>query len=171
MRDVFVVDFEYIRSRGAHGHHHYGAFDAFVGCDREIWLGDDGSGLIRESAGPVSFFTAAGRTQWEAVGSPQLEHGPSIHLFAPGCLGGSRMRRARFEGDRGGLTAALERHLSTLHDVQELLGEAVVNANFCETVHEIACRLPDVEIVPELTDQLGRSVEGSPASRPASGSS
>jgi hypothetical protein len=158
--DEGVVDFEYIRSRGAHGHHRYGSFDAFVGSEREIWIGSDGSGLIRETSGPVSFFTEAGRAQWEAAGSLELEHGPSIDLFAPGCLGGSRMRRARLDRDLDGLEAALKKHATSLHDVQELLGEAVVGADFCQTVYDIACQLPDVEIVPELTDQLGRVGRG-----------
>jgi hypothetical protein len=92
-----VVDFEYTRSTGAHGHQHVGVFDAFVGSQREIWVGSDGSGLIRESSGPVSFFTGAGRARWDAAGSPALEHGSSIGLFAPGCLGGGRMRRAWLE--------------------------------------------------------------------------
>ncbi len=78
-------NFEYIRSCGAHGHHAMGSFDAFVGSQREIWVSDDGSGLIREIAGPVSFFTDEGRAQWQAAGSPSLEYGPSIDLFAAGC--------------------------------------------------------------------------------------
>ena len=155
-----VVDFEYTRSQGAHGHHRVGVFDAFVGSDREIWIGSDGSGLIRETSGPVRFFTEAGRAEWEAAGSPRLEHGPAIDLFAPGCLGGSRTRRARLERDPEGLTAALKKHVRTLHDVQELLGEADAEVAFCETVYSVACQLPGVEVVPELSDQLGRVGRG-----------
>ena len=158
--DRAVVDFEYTRSDGGHGHHRVGVFDAFVGSSREIWIGSDGSGLIRESSGPVSFFTEAGRVEWEAAGSPRLEHGPGVDLFAPGCLGGSRMRRNRLERDPEGLTAALKKHVHSLHDVQELLGEAAVEAAFCETVYSVACRLPDVKVVPELADQLGRVGRG-----------
>ncbi len=155
-----MVDFEYTRSQSAHGHHNVGVFDAFVGSQREIWVGSDGSGLIRESSGPVSFFTKSGRAEWEAAGSPVLAHGPSIDLFAPGCLGGSRMRRARLQRDPDGLKAAMKRRLGTLHDVQELLGEAVADAEFCETVYGVARELPGVEVVPELADQLGRVGRG-----------
>ena len=155
-----MVDFEYTRSQGAHGHHRVGIFDAFVGSKREIWIGSDGSGLIRETSGPVSFFTEAGRAEWEAAGSPGLEHGPGIDLFAPGCLGGGRMRRARLERDPEGLTAALKKYMRTLHDVQELLGEAAVEAAFCETVYSVASQLPDVEVVPVTSDQLGRVGRG-----------
>jgi hypothetical protein len=155
-----VVDFEYIRSQGAHGHHRVGVFDAFVGSIREIWVGSDASGLIRGAGGPVSFFTGAGRAEWEAAGSPALEYGPSVDLFAPGCLGGSRMRRAWLERDPDGLTAAVNKRVRTLHDVQELLGEAVVEAEFCEMVYRVACDLADVEVVPELSDQVGRVGRG-----------
>jgi hypothetical protein len=59
--DVALPDYEYIQSSGAHGHHAVGVFDAFVGSQREIWMGSDGSGLIREASGPASFFTEEGR--------------------------------------------------------------------------------------------------------------
>jgi hypothetical protein len=155
-----VVDFEYTRSQGAHAHHRVGVFDAFVGSQREIWVGSDGSGLIRESSGPISFFTEAGRAKWQAAGCPALEHGPSVDLFAPGCLGGSRAMRARLERDPDGLTAALKRQTRALHDVQALLGEAVADAAFCGSVYAVATELPGVEVLPELDDQLGRSGRG-----------
>jgi hypothetical protein len=158
--DIGVVDFEYTRSRGAHGIHWVGAFDAFLGSQREIWVGSDGCGLVRESRGPVSFFTDAGRTAWQAAGSPALEHGPSIELFAPGCLGGSRRRRARLEHEPDRLRTTLESSTGALLGVSELLGEAVVDAEFCEEVYSVAAALPDVEIIPELADQLGRVGRG-----------
>jgi hypothetical protein len=72
-----VVDYVYVESRGAHGHHAVGSFDALVGTHREIWIGSDCSGLIRETSGPVSFFTADGEARWRAGYfndlEPQLE--------------------------------------------------------------------------------------------------
>ena len=105
-----MIDFEYIRSVSAHGVHVHGGWNAFVGIDREIWLGSDGSGAIRESGGPVEFFTEEGRARWEAAGAPELAHGPSLHLFAPACLGGSRARRARLSNEAGALRRELDRH-------------------------------------------------------------
>jgi hypothetical protein len=151
-----VGGFEYIRSCGAHGHHVMGSFDAFVGSQREIWVGDDGSGLIRESGGPVSFFTDEGRARWRAAGSPSLEYGPSIDLFAPGCLGGSRARRARLRRDPEGLQAALIKYVTHLHGVKELVGEGVVAADVSMAAYDVATRLQGVEVVHELVDQLGR---------------
>jgi hypothetical protein len=159
--DIGLVDYEYTQCSGAHGHHAVGAFDAFVGSDREIWIGGDGSGLIREASGPASFFTEEGRGRWEAAGSPKLTHGPSIDLFAPGCLPGARAWRARVVRHPGGLDAGLSaRGPLTLHGVQELLGEAVVEPEFCRAVYEIARRLPGVEVIDRICDQLGRAGHG-----------
>lgn len=156
-----AVDFVYVESRGAHGHHRVGVFDAFVGSHREIWVGSDGSGLIRETSGPVSFFTEAGKLKWEAAGSPELAHGPSLDLFAPGCLGLSRVRLARLQRDPDGLEAALgARSPLTLHTVQELLGEALVEPDFCPALYRIAQRLPGVEVMDGVPDQLGRIGHG-----------
>src|ERR1700684_1228159 len=156
-------DFEYIRSCGAHGHHAHralGSFDAFVASQREIWVGEDRSGMIRGSSGQVSFFTDEGRAQWQAAGSPSLEHGPGISLFAPGCLGGSRARRGRLARDPDGPQAALTKYTRSLHEVQELLGEGVVAADLCRATYDAASRLPGVEVVPELGDELGRVGQG-----------
>ena len=152
---VCVGDFEYIRSCGAHGHHAMGSFDAFVGSQREIWVSDDGSGLIRETGGPVSFFTGEGGAQWQAAGSPSLEYGPSIDLFAPGCLGGSGAHHARLRRDPEGLQAALRKYATDLHEVQELLGEGVVAADLSRAAYDAASRLPGVAVVHELVDQVG----------------
>lgn len=56
----------------------------------------------------------------------------------------------------GGRQAALEKHVSSLHQVHELLGEAVVQPGFCQAVWEIANRLEGVEVISQLADQLGR---------------
>ncbi|HUA45512.1 MAG TPA: hypothetical protein VMA77_09815 [Solirubrobacteraceae bacterium] len=156
-----LVDYEYVQSQGAHGHHAVGAFDAFVGSQREIWIGSDGSGLIRESSGPVSFFTVKGREDWKGAGSPALAHAAGIDLFAPGCLPGSRARRARLPSDPDGIEAALSaRSPLTLHTVQELLGEAVVAPDFCRAMYRIARGLSGVEVLNETMDQLGRYGHG-----------
>jgi hypothetical protein len=159
--DVGLVDYEYTQSSGAHGHHAVGVFDAFVGSQREIWIGSDGSGLIRSTSGPASFFTDEDRARWEAAGSLKLTHGPSIDLFAPGCLPGARAWRTRLGRHPDGLEAGLSsRQPLTLHTVQELLGEAVVEPEFCRAVYEIARRLPGIEVMHSISDQLGRAGHG-----------
>jgi hypothetical protein len=159
--EVDAVDYEYIQSQGAHGVHGHDLFDAFVGSQREVWFGSDGSGLIRSTSGPANFFTEEARARWEAAGSPRLTHGPSIDLCAPGCMPGPRARRARLARHRDGLEAALSsRQPLTLHTVQELLGEALVEPEFCWDVYEIARRLPGVEVLDSIADQLGRPGHG-----------
>jgi hypothetical protein len=135
---IEAVDYEYVQSCGAHGVHAHGQFDAFVGSQREIWIGSDGSGLIRGTSGPASFFTEDGRARWEAADSRELTHGPSVDLFAPGCLPGSRARRARLQRHPDGRKAALSaRSPLTLHTVQELLGEALVRAKSTSLAHRV----------------------------------
>jgi hypothetical protein len=155
-----MTSFEYIRSRGAHGHHAHGQFDALVGSNREIWVGDDGSGMIRSTSGPATFFTDEGRSAWEAAGSPQLEGGPSIDLFAPDCLGGSQARRASLTRDPDGPDAGLTEYVKRLHDVQELLGEGVVSADLCAAAYRVASQLPGVAAIDQLNDELGRAGRG-----------
>ena len=141
---IEAVDYEYVQSCGAHGVHAHGQFDAFVGSQREIWIGSDGSGLIRGTSGPASFFTEDGRARWEAADSRELTHGPSVDLFAPGCLPGSRARRARLQRHPDGRKAALSaRSPLTLHTVQELLEEALVRAKEHQSCSPSAgCRFP-----------------------------
>ena len=159
--EVDAVDYEYIKSRGAHGVHAHHLFDAFVGSEREIWFGSDGSGLIRESSGPASFFTDDGHARWQAAGSPTLTHAKSIDLYAPGCLPGPCAWRARVNDHPDGLEAGLKaRSPLSLRTVQELLGEAVVEPEFCQAVYEMARRLPGVEMLGAISDQLGRAGYG-----------
>ena len=68
--------------------------------------------------------------------------------------------RARSERDPDALKAAVKRQTRALHDVQELLGEAAPDAASCETAYRVARELPDVEVIPELADQLGRVGRG-----------
>jgi hypothetical protein len=155
------VDFVYVKSCGAHGHHAAGVFDAFVGSRREIWVGGDCSGLIRESAGPVSFFTETGRAQWQAAGSPELTHGPSLELFAPGCLGSSRARLATLLTDPTALRLALAaRSPVTLKLVYHLLGEMLMSGEFCRALHAVAAGVNGVDVLPAVSDQLGREGHG-----------
>lgn len=160
--DQSGVDFVYVKSMGAHGIHHVGVFEAHVGSQREIWIGGDGSGMIRESRGPVSFYTEAGRARWEAAGSPQLDHGPGTEMFAPGCLGTRRAWQEKLPSDPDALRAALakKRWSLTLKSVSELVGEALYPPGFCRAAYEVIRRLPDVETLPAVSDQLGRSGHG-----------
>jgi hypothetical protein len=159
--DPADVDYVYIQSRGAHGHFAVGVFEALVGSQREIWIGSDGSGMIKETRGPVSFFAEAGRARWEASGSPDLASGPSVDLCSPGCLGGSRARLAKLPSDWAALESALaERQEITFHVLRGLLGEMLVPAEFCRAAYSVAARLPGVHLLDSVRDQLGRPGHG-----------
>jgi len=54
---------------------------------RQIWIGADGSGLLRESSGPVTFTSAADRTACRNLPSSALQASPPANTwFAPQCL-------------------------------------------------------------------------------------
>jgi hypothetical protein len=151
-----VVDYVYVESRGAHGHHAVGSFDAFVEKRREIWIGSDCSGMIRETSGPVSFFTPDGEARWRAAGSPDLE-GSGLDLFAPGCIGAPRSELAQLPLDPTRLAGELSRRVPlTLRRVYNLLGESLVDRALCQAFYDVASRLDGVEVLGETTDQTGR---------------
>lgn len=155
------MDYVYVESRGAHGVHAHNLYDVHLGSQREIWIGSDGSGMIREARGPLTFYTEAGRAAWEAAGSPDLTHGLVVELYAPDCLGLSRRRWARLPTDPKALGAALAtRAPITLRDIYELLGEALVTPERCCALYDIATHLPGVELLDAVSDQLGRPGHG-----------
>ena len=86
-----------------------------------------------------------------------------------GTRGGHRSVRARVSWRKPASTripknlelrSALNDRLASLHDVQELLGEAVVTPDFVRESYEVARRLPGVEDVGALSDQIGRVGRG-----------
>lgn len=152
------VDYVYVRSQGAHGWHLVGRFEAFVGSAREIWIGSDGSGAIREASGPVSFFTDDGQARWEAAGSPELARGPVVEFYGPGELSD---RTRRLPSDPDALAAALAAGPPfTLKAAYHLLGETFVSAEFTRVVFDVAMAVEAVETLDVVTDQLGRRGHG-----------
>jgi hypothetical protein len=82
-------------------------------------------------------------------------------LFAPGCLSGSRARRARLPRDLDALEAALNEHSPlSLQTVEQLLSEAVVEPEFCRALYRVAQRLARVEVIDAIVDQHGRAGQG-----------
>jgi hypothetical protein len=155
-----MTGFEYIRSRGAHKHHASGRYDALVESRREIWIGEDYSGVIRESVGPLSFFTDAGRAEWNKAGRPSPKQTPSVLVFAPGCLRGSLARRNQLSRAPEGLSAAMSEYATRLNEIQELLGEGVPDEEVCQAAYNAARGLPGVEEINPLEDQAGRVGRG-----------
>jgi hypothetical protein len=121
----------------------HGQYDVFRPVHRWIWVGADGSGLIRETAGPYSFYTPEGKVRWEAAGSPPLREGLSDDVFAPGGLRGTASRLEAGRDDPATAPSLLKaRPPRSLHDVSELLGETILPTDIREAVHGVASRLP-----------------------------
>jgi hypothetical protein len=155
------LDFVMVESSGGHGVHSYGQYDVFRPVRRQIWVGADGSGTIREIAGPYSFFTPEGEARWEVAGRPTLRDGLSVDVFGPGELRGTASRLAAARNDPEATWSVVNaRPVRSLHDVSELLGETIVPADLRRSVFEAASALPGVEIISALRDQLGRSGQG-----------
>ena len=156
-----ALDYVMVESRGGHSVHSYGQYDVFRPVRRWIWVGADASGLIREIPGPYSFYTPAGKARWEAAGSPPLREGLSDAVFGPGGLRGTASRLAAGRDDPATASAVFDaRPLRSLHDVSELLGETIVPADVRQAAYRIASRLPGVETLTAVTDQLDRRGHG-----------
>ena len=102
-----TLDYLMVESRGGHGEHSYGQYDVFRPLHRWIWVGADASGLIREIAGPYSFYTPAGKARWEAAGSPPLREGLHDDVFRPGRLRGTASQLAARRDDPAAAPAVL----------------------------------------------------------------
>lgn len=156
-----ALDYVMVESRGGHGVHSHGQYDVFRPVHRWIWVGADGSGLIREIAGPYSFYTPEGKVRWEAAGSPALREGLSDDVFGPGELRGTASRLAAGRDDPATASALLKaRPPRSLHDVSELLGETILPTDIREAAYGIASRLSGVELLSAVSDQLGRPGRG-----------
>jgi hypothetical protein len=108
--DDLTIGYEHIRSRGAHGITVNNVYERLVEADREIWLGKDGSGLIKTTPIRWSFFLDEQRARWEAAGHPaNVESSqPSYFPFGPGGLSNSHARLSKLPTDPGELAASLE---------------------------------------------------------------
>jgi hypothetical protein len=154
------VDFVYVSSRGAYRVFAGNRFEALVGSAREIWIGSDGSGMIKEARGPVNFFTQEQRARWEADDRRYMP-GEGVDVFGPGGLSGSRAQLAKLPSDPDALASVLtERGPLTLRHVRGLLGEVLVSREFCSALYTVAKQLPDVRVLDRVSDQLGRTGHG-----------
>lgn len=150
-----------VESRGGHGVHVYGQYDVHRPVHRWLWVAADGSGLIREIAGPFRFYTPEGKARWQAAGSPALREGQSDDVFRPGELRGTASRLIAGRHDPATAWAVLKaRSPVSLHDVSALLGETILRTAVRQATYEAAERLPGVERVAAISDQLGRAGHG-----------
>ena len=161
--DNVSLSFEYIESRGAHGEFGNGVFDRLVEARREIWIGSDGSGLIKSARIGWSFFTDEQRTRRESAAYPEAveDLSSTMDLFAPGCLSGHHATLATLPTDPVELSSALAaRRKLNVHRIGELIGEALVAFELREALYQAAAELPGADAVASARDELGRSGPG-----------
>jgi hypothetical protein len=152
-------DYEYIDSFACYGEFGNGVFDRMAESRREVWFGDDGSGLIRSRRIRSVFFTDEQRLRWENMPNRSAREAiqPSLDLFAAGCFHGPRKRLSRLPTDRAELTDHLRsRRQLTLHAIHQLLGEALVPSQLRQVLFDLAADLPDAWMLEDAADQLGR---------------
>jgi hypothetical protein len=150
-----------VESLGGHGVHAHGQYDAFRPVHRWLYVAADGSALIREIAGPYSFFTPDGKARWEAAGSPLLREGLNDDVYGPGRFSGTQSRLVAGRHDPATASALLAaRPPRTLKAFDALLGETILPADVRQTCYELAGQLPGVETLTMVSDQLGRPGRG-----------
>lgn len=152
--------YAHIASRGAHGEIGNGVYERLVEARREVWIGEDRSGLIRSARLGWSFFTEQQRERWRsALAQEQRESlGVSMDLFAPRCLAGLSEFVAALPHDPVELAAALDatRGLD-MHTIRELMGEVLVPEQRRRELYAVAAALPGAQASAAGEDQLGRA--------------
>jgi len=133
---------------------------------REIWIGTDGSGRIRETPGEVKFLSPTDEQAWIAAGSPSLSDEPGAvtdETFAPGEL--SFLDTSALPDDPEALLDLIERReivggpegdWETFTIVGDLLRETWATPAVRGALYEVAADLPGVEFVGRTRDGQGR---------------
>lgn len=143
---VMARDYEYIDSLACYGEFGNNVFDRLAASRREVWFGDDGSGLIRSQHIRSRFFTDQQRLRWESLPTRRAREavGPSLDLFAAGCFHGPRRELSHLPSDRAELESYLQsRRQLTLHGIHQLIGEALVPTAQRHLLFDLATELPD----------------------------
>ncbi|NOY54589.1 MAG: hypothetical protein GXP34_01235, partial [Actinobacteria bacterium] len=136
------------------------AYAALVSVTHETWIATDGSGRVRVQYGALRFPTAADQTAWEADGRPVLTR----NIDDTAGPGGLAEDPSQVPADPDALQAYfLERANSQYPASAELLEQI---ANFLATApatpqqraaaYRVAAKIPNIELVGDVTDTLGR---------------
>jgi hypothetical protein len=152
-------DYEFIDSFACYGESGNNVFDRMAESRREVWFGDDGSGLIRSQRIRSFFFTDEQRLRWENTPNRSAREAiaPSLDLFAAGCFHGPRRQLLRLPKDHAELTEHLRtRRQLTLHSIHQLIGEALVPSELRQVFFDLAAALPGSSILKDTKDHLGR---------------
>lgn len=131
---------------------------------RESWIGTDGSGRIREMAGPVTFLSDLDQAAWVAAGSPDLgDRGVTDESYPAGGL--YYLDTSRLPADPQALRDLIEQRKivggpkgdwETFSIVGDLLRETSIPPAVRGALYEVAADLPGVELVGKVADASGR---------------
>jgi hypothetical protein len=151
-------------------------YDVLVRTTREIWVGPDGSGRIRQVSEPGGFPTAGDRSLWEAAGSPSLSQfsAPETYdrTFGSGGLaspltvdGLNRMQLLGMESDPSALASAIHAvaaqnsnplGFEMLTIIGDLLSESAAPPQLRSSLYQVAATIPDVQLLGAVRDPAGR---------------
>jgi hypothetical protein len=180
--------YAYTRSEGAYfdeltnGIRTWGAL---VRTRREIWIGPDGSGRIRQVSEPPVFLAPGDRARWEEAGAPaltDLSRGQTYDQhFGPGGLatplnidGFNEQELLKLENDPDALRRAIQAGAEKTDNpvgyemltiVADLLGETAAPPRLRSSLYQAAVGIPDIKLVGTVSDHAGRRGTAIAASR------
>ena len=143
-----------------------GGYCALVPEQRQIWIGSDGSGRLRETFGAPEFLTPADKAAWESAGSPSLGNGTSDTSFGPNALSDGPSNLANAPTDPTALKAAIEdRSLEggppgsaeDFTQIGDLLRETDASPALRSALFQVASELPGIVLLGSVSDHDGRS--------------
>jgi hypothetical protein len=133
---------------------------------REIWIGADGSGRIRETSSDPTFPSAKDRHNWIALGKPKLLTGPSDDHFGPGGLSDGPVDLSKLPTDPAQLAAMISSRkieggppgpAEDFVQVGDLLRESDASPALRAALFKVAAGIPGVKLLGTVTDSDGRS--------------
>jgi hypothetical protein len=162
-----------------------GVWGALVRTTREIWVGSDGSGRIRQTSKTPVFLSPGDRARWQAAGAPPLSwlsKGQTYdRVFGRGRLaapleidGFNRNELLSLANNPDALRTAIEAaakraenplSYEVLTIVGDLLSESVAPPHLRASLYQVAANIPDIRLVGTVTDRAGRKGTAVAASR------
>jgi len=131
---------------------------------RQIWIGPDGSGRLRESESLPRFATSADHAAWIGAGKPDLTGDrASDNTFGPGGL--SYLNLSKLPTDPAQLKQLIENRTiesgppgeaETFAIIGDLLRETYAPPALRSALYTIAAQLPGVRLLGAVHDQVGR---------------
>lgn len=147
-------------------------FTVLLPFAREMWVAPDGSGRVHEKNNEVSFLRPRDRAAWEAAGRPALwSSGPTDDSHPSGALRYEDYSRLSTDPDVL-FEQVKSRALSDpevpapqgapikqgmLMVVADLLSETIAPPKVRAALYEVTARIPDVELIGDVTDPAGRT--------------